>query len=87
MSLAGNLEGKLMIAYGELDENADPAFMRQMIDALVKHHKDFDLMLLPNTAHTGISTYYTRRFWDYFVEHLMGAEPPAGYRIKDPAPD
>jgi hypothetical protein len=23
-----------------------------------------------------------RRRWDYFVRHLLGAEPPAGYELK-----
>ena len=23
-----------------------------------------------------------RRRWDYFVRHLLGAEPPAGYQMK-----
>ncbi len=25
-----------------------------------------------------------RRRWDYFVTHLMGAVPPAGYELKPP---
>jgi hypothetical protein len=25
-----------------------------------------------------------RRLCDYFVRHLLGAEPPAGYRIRGP---
>jgi len=28
------------------------------------------------------SLYMTRRRWDYFVRHLLGAEPPAGHRIE-----
>jgi hypothetical protein len=26
-----------------------------------------------------------RRRWDYFVRHLLGAEPPQGYELKPPA--
>ena len=31
----------------------------------------------------GLFAYFLlmRRRWDYFVRHLMGAEPPAGYQI------
>ena len=29
--------------------------------------------------------YYARRMWDYFVEHLMGARPPANYALKPPS--
>jgi hypothetical protein len=28
----------------------------------------------------------TRRRWDYFVRHLMGAEPPKEYQMKPPRP-
>ena len=31
------------------------------------------------------TTYMMRRRWDYFVKHLLGAEPPKEYQIK-PAP-
>jgi hypothetical protein len=26
-----------------------------------------------------------RRRWDYFVKHLLGAEPPREYQLKPPA--
>ena len=35
------------------------------------------------TLHPAMSAnpYFRRRRWDYFVQHLMGARPPAGYQI------
>jgi hypothetical protein len=44
-------------------------------------------LILPNARHGyGADSYYVmRRRWDYFVRHLLGAEPPAQYRIKPPA--
>ena len=50
----------------------------------MKANKDFDLILFPHARH-GFGEddgYMTRRRWDYFVRHLMGAEPPAQYRMK-----
>jgi hypothetical protein len=58
-----------------------------VVDELVKANKDFDLLLLPNQRHGygDASNYMTRRRWDYFVRHLLGAEPPKEYQIKAPA--
>lgn len=49
------------------------------------HNKDFDLLLVPNGNHQIVaSPYVIRRKWDYFVRHLLGAQPPAGYAIAPP---
>jgi hypothetical protein len=32
------------------------------------------------------NNYFMRRRWDYFVRHLLDAEPPPDYVIKPPAP-
>lgn len=77
--LAANLRGHLMLVYGDMDENALPAVTLQLADALIKADKRFDLLYLPNRTHSFFRTdaYYVHRMWDYFVEHLLGAEPPA----------
>jgi dipeptidyl-peptidase-4 len=70
-------QGHLLIAYGDVDENVQPSQAVQLIDALIKADRDFDLLYLPNRTHYYVpEPYYQRRQWDYFVEHLMGAEPP-----------
>jgi len=54
----------------------------QLVNALIEANKDFDLLILPNQTHNlGRHAYLQRRRWDFFVEHLLGIEPPAGYRI------
>lgn len=79
---AGDLEGKLLISYGTLDSNVHPAMTLLLVDELIKHNKDFDLMVFPNRGHGYANEPYNLRItWDYFVQHLLGAEPPAGYRI------
>jgi pimeloyl-ACP methyl ester carboxylesterase len=81
--LVGNLKGKLLLACGDLDDTVPDYQSRQLIDALIKANKDFDLLVVPNQNHgiTG-NPYFIRRRWDYFVRHLLGAEPPDEYRLK-----
>ena len=80
--LAENLEGKLLIAHGTLDTNVPPSNTMLVVDALIAANKDFDLLMLPNRGHGfGNEPYMMRRRWDYFVRHLLGAEPPAGYEF------
>jgi dipeptidyl aminopeptidase/acylaminoacyl peptidase len=76
--LAKNLQGKLMLAHGGMDDNVPPYNTYLVVDALVKANKDFDLVIFPNARH-GFgedSDYMMRKRWDYFVTHLMGATPP-----------
>ncbi|MCA6075564.1 S9 family peptidase [Fulvivirga sedimenti] len=80
---AKNLQGKLMLAHGGLDDNVPPYNTYLVVDALVKANKDFDLIIFPNARHGfGADSYYMmRRRWDYFVEHLQGVEPPKEFKI------
>jgi dipeptidyl-peptidase 4 len=80
--LAENLQGKLLISYGTLDSNVHPNTTLQLVDALIRANKDFDLMVFPNRGHGYANEPYNLRItWDYFVRHLLGADPPAGHRI------
>ncbi|MCY4648681.1 MAG: prolyl oligopeptidase family serine peptidase [Gammaproteobacteria bacterium] len=82
--LAENLKGKLLITHGMQDDNVPPYGTLLLVDALIAANKDFDLILYPNAGHGlfGVaSNYMTRRRWDYFVRHLLGAEPPKEYRM------
>ena len=82
-AIAENLQGHLLIMHGEMDENVPPAASLQLVDALIKANKDFDFLILPNGCHSdGYHPYITRKRWDYFVKHLLGGDPPKGYRIK-----
>lgn len=84
---ARNLRGKLMLAYGTLDDNVHPVATQLVIDELIKANKDFDLLVLPNRNHGfAAEPYMVRRTWDYFVRNLLGATPPDGYVLKSPSP-
>ena len=78
---AGNLEGKLFLIHGELDNNVHPTPTLQLVDALIEANKDFDLLIVPNRYHGLGGPYVTRRRWDFFVRHLLGVGPPVGYEI------
>jgi dipeptidyl-peptidase-4 len=84
--LARNLKGKLLLAHGTMDDNVPYYSTLLVINELIKHNKDFDQLILPNRRHGfGNEPYMMRKRWDYFVRHLMGAEPPKEFEIV-PAP-
>jgi dipeptidyl-peptidase-4 len=76
VTLARNLQGKLLLMVGELDKNVDPASTMQVVNALIKSDKDFDLLVVPGAGH-GVagSPYGRRRLEHFFVRHLLGVEP------------
>jgi dipeptidyl-peptidase-4 len=78
ITMAGNLKGKLLITHGGIDENVNPSATFKLAEALIKADKDFDMLILPGMRHgyTGAHwEYFTKRKWNYFVEHLQGKEP------------
>lgn len=80
---AKNLKGKLLLAHGTMDSNVPPFNTLLVVEALIEANKDFDLIMFPNRRHGfGSEPYMVRRRWDFFVRHLMGAEPPEGYELK-----
>ena len=83
---AANLQGKLLLAHGAMDDNVPPYNTTLVVDALIKAGKDFDLLMFPHARHGygADNNYMMRRRWDYFVRHLMGAEPPKEYQIGRP---
>nr|MCU0876060.1 S9 family peptidase [Pirellulaceae bacterium] len=69
---AGRLQGKLMLIVGELDQNVDPASTMQVVNALQKADKDFDLVIVTGTGHGAAETAYgSRRRADFFARHLL----------------
>ena len=80
--VAENLVGKLLITHGTMDTNVPHSNTMLVVDALIAANKDFDLLLFPNRGHGfGNEPYMMRRRWDYFVRHLLGAEPPPEYEF------
>lgn len=80
--LAENLQGKLLIMHGMADPVNPPATVFRLVEALQKAYKDFDLLLLPNWAHTP-SSYAVLRAWNHLVKHLLNTEPPKDFKLTD----
>jgi len=74
---AYRLKGALLLSVGEMDPNVDPASTMQVVNALIKANKTFDLIVLPGAGHTPGGEYGERKRFDFFVHHLLGVEPPA----------
>jgi len=73
---AHKLQGKLLLIVGEKDTNVDPASTMQVVNALEKADKDFELLVMAGTGHGAAETpYASRRRMDFFVRHLLGKEP------------
>ena len=83
-SYAKQLTGKLLIMHGDMDDNVHPAMTIQVVDELIKANRDFDMLIVPNRNHGLNEPYVIRRRWDYFVRHLLGAEPPRNFEIVRP---
>ena len=73
---ASKLQGKLLLVLGEMDQNVDPASTMQVVNALIKANKTFDLLVIPGAGHGPGGIYGERKRNDFFVHHLLGVEPP-----------
>ena len=75
---AHKLQGKLLLMVGELDRNVDPASTMQVVNALVKADKDFELLVMPGGGHGIARTPYGwRRIEEFFVRHFLEAKHPS----------
>lgn len=79
---AHKLTRPLMIVVGEMDDNVDPASTMQVVNALIKADKDFELVFLPGVAHTMGERFGEHKRFDFFVKNLWGINPPAWSEIK-----
>jgi dipeptidyl aminopeptidase/acylaminoacyl peptidase len=73
---AHKLQGKLLLMVGEMDRNVDPSSTMQVVNALIKSDKDFDLLDMPGAGHGVARTPYgAKRLEEFFVRNLLGTEP------------
>ena len=77
---AGKVQGALMLCFGEIDRNVDPASTMQVVNALEKANKDFELLIYdfgtqamarPKRPMAAAAADYA----DFFVRHLLEVEP------------
>ena len=78
ITMAKNLKGKLLITHGGIDENVNPSATFKLAEMLERADKQFDMLIFPSQKHgyTGAhQLYFTKKRWNYFVEHLLGQKP------------
>jgi dipeptidyl-peptidase 4 len=68
MTYVDNLKGRLMLYYGTSDNNVHPSNMMQLIQALQKANKSFDVQVGPDRGHSGINQY---RMMEFFIENMV----------------
>jgi dipeptidyl aminopeptidase/acylaminoacyl peptidase len=78
---AARLQGRLLLVVGEMDTNVDPSSTMQVVNALLKAKKDFELLVIPGGSHGAgrggeHGPYGERKRFDFFVRHLLGQPPP-----------
>ncbi len=84
MSYVTNLQGRLMIYFGTADNNVHPANSLQLIQALQKAGKSFEVQVGPDLGHTGLNR---DRMMEFFIESLSLPGPgPHRPRRTPPVP-
>lgn len=74
MALADKLNGRLLIYYGTADNNVHPTNSMQLIQALQKAGKSFEVQVGPDAGHSGVRA---DRMMEFFIENLVLARPAA----------
>ena len=68
MNFADKLKGRLMIYYGTADNNVHPNNSMQLIQALQRAGKSFEVQVGPDQGHSGIRS---ERMMEFFIENLV----------------
>jgi dipeptidyl-peptidase-4 len=68
MNFADKLKGRLMIYYGSADNNVHPNNSMQLIQALQKANKSFEVQVGPDMGHSGLRL---DRMMEFFIENLV----------------
>ncbi len=68
MTYADKLKGRLMLFYGTADDNVHPSNMMQLIKALQRAGKSFEVQVGPDLGHGSINR---DRMMEFFIENLI----------------
>ena len=71
--LASRLKGHLMLVTGDMDNNVNPANTIRVVDALIRAHKRFDLVVLPGQRHGfgDMNDYFFWKLADHYAKYLI----------------
>jgi dipeptidyl-peptidase-4 len=72
MTYAGKLNGRLLIYYGTADNNVHPTNSMQLIQALQRAGKSFEVQVGPDAGHSGVNG---QRMMEFFIENLVVNKP------------
>jgi dipeptidyl-peptidase-4 len=75
MNYVKNLKGRLMLYYGTADNNVHPSNSMQLIAALQREGRSFEVQVGPDRGHSGINQ---DRMMEFFIENLVMRPPAAG---------
>ena len=73
MNYADKLKGRLMLYYGTADNNVHPSNSLQLIQALQRAGKSFEVQVGPDLGHSGLKF---ERMMEFFIGNLV-MKPPA----------
>jgi len=68
LNYVNNLKGRLLIYYGTADNNVHPNNAMQLIQALQKAGKSFEVQVGPDLGHTSVRQ---DRMMEFFIENLI----------------
>jgi len=68
---ARSLHGKLLLIHGLMDDNVHAQNSLQLVDALQRADKDFDVMLYPRARHGVGGKHYQRLVLEFMKRHLQ----------------
>ena len=63
------MKGRLLLYYGTADNNVHPSNSLQLVDALRRAGKSFDLQVGPDEGHGAVNV---DRMMEFFIENLIG---------------
>ncbi len=75
MEYAANLKGRLLIYYGTADDNVHPNNSMQLIQALQRAGKSFEVQVGPDQGHTSVNQ---QRMMEFFIDALVVDRATAG---------
>jgi dipeptidyl-peptidase-4 len=72
MKYADKLDGRLLVYYGTQDNNVHPTNALQLIQALQRAGKSFEVQVGPDAGHSGVNQ---QRMMEFFIQNLV-LDPP-----------
>jgi dipeptidyl-peptidase 4 len=72
MTYADALKGRLMLYFGTADNNVHPSNTMQLIEALQRAGKNFEVQIGPDQGHTAVNN---ERMMEFFIENLVQKTP------------